>query len=47
MEAMVQAYRGPELGARLSRGNAEEHAVLAALIAEAAAAGQIRRGCWR
>ncbi|MFE2186678.1 TetR/AcrR family transcriptional regulator [Streptomyces sp. NPDC059455] len=44
MEAMVQAHRDPELGARLSRDNDEEHAVIAALIAEAAADGRIDPG---
>ncbi|MGW3954084.1 TetR/AcrR family transcriptional regulator [Streptomyces sp. NPDC004752] len=44
MEAMLQAYRDPELGERLSRDNAEEHAVVSALIAEATAVGQIDPG---
>ncbi|WP_414167364.1 TetR/AcrR family transcriptional regulator [Streptoverticillium reticulum] len=44
MEAMVQAYRDPELEAVLSRSNAEEHATVAALIRKAAAAGQVDPG---
>lgn len=44
MEAMVQAYRDPELEAVLSRSNAEEHAAVAALIRKAAATGQIDPG---
>jgi AcrR family transcriptional regulator len=41
MEAMVQAYRDPEIEALLSRGNAEEHAAIAELLTRAAAAGRI------
>ncbi|MFF5447272.1 TetR/AcrR family transcriptional regulator [Streptomyces sp. NPDC012888] len=44
MEAMVQAYRDPELEALLSRGNADEHAVIAALLTRAAASGRIDPG---
>ncbi|MCC2275952.1 TetR/AcrR family transcriptional regulator [Streptomyces sp. ET3-23] len=44
MEAMVQAYRDPELEAVLSRSNAEEHATVAALIRKAAATGQVDPG---
>ncbi|MFD3568010.1 TetR/AcrR family transcriptional regulator [Streptomyces sp. NPDC058667] len=44
MEAMVQAYRDPELEALLSRGNADEHAVIAALLRRAAADGRIDPG---
>lgn len=39
MEAMVQAYRDPELEELLSRDNAEERATLTALLRNAAAAG--------
>lgn len=41
MEAMVQTYRDPELEALLSRDNADEQAAITALLAKAAAAGQI------
>ncbi|MEQ6027956.1 helix-turn-helix domain-containing protein [Streptomyces salinarius] len=41
MEAMVQAYRDPELDALLSRDNAEERSTVTALLQKAAAAGQI------
>ncbi|MEU2680503.1 TetR/AcrR family transcriptional regulator [Streptomyces sp. NPDC007107] len=41
MEAMVQAYRDPELEALLSRGNADEHAAIAELLTRAAADGLI------
>ncbi|MCQ6553883.1 TetR/AcrR family transcriptional regulator [Streptomyces sp. C10-9-1] len=41
MEAMVQAYRDPELEALLSRGNADEHAAIAALLTRAADDGLI------
>ncbi|MEV5985206.1 TetR/AcrR family transcriptional regulator [Streptomyces sp. NPDC052051] len=44
MEAMVQAYRDAELDALLSRGNADEHAAIAALLAKAADAGRIDPG---
>ncbi|OEJ35185.1 TetR/AcrR family transcriptional regulator [Streptomyces subrutilus] len=44
MEAMVQAYRDPELEALLSRGNADEHAAIAALLTRAAAGGRIDPG---
>jgi len=44
MEAMVQAYRDPEIQAALERGNAEEHAALSALLAKAADAGRIAPG---
>ncbi|KAB8167917.1 TetR family transcriptional regulator [Streptomyces sp. 3MP-14] len=44
MEAMVQAYRDPELEALLSRGNADEHAAIAALLTRAAASGRIDPG---
>ncbi|MCN9244357.1 TetR/AcrR family transcriptional regulator [Streptomyces sp. RY43-2] len=44
MEAMVQAYRDAELDALLSRGNADEHAAIAALLTKAADAGQIDPG---
>ncbi|MFF0160215.1 TetR family transcriptional regulator C-terminal domain-containing protein [Streptomyces sp. NPDC005263] len=41
MEAMVQAYRDPELDALLSRDNDEERSTVTALLRRAAAAGQI------
>lgn len=41
MEAMVQAYRDPELETLLSRDSADEHATIAGLLTRAAAAGQI------
>ncbi|MFJ3926500.1 TetR/AcrR family transcriptional regulator [Streptomyces sp. NPDC090022] len=41
MEAMVQAYRDPELDALLSRDNAEERSTVTTLLQNAAAAGQI------
>lgn len=41
MEAMIQAYRDPELEALLSRDNDEERATLTALLHNAAAAGRI------
>ncbi|MGP3756320.1 TetR/AcrR family transcriptional regulator [Streptomyces sp. IBSNAI001] len=41
MEAMVQAYRDPELEALLSRGNADEHAAIAELLTRAADDGLI------
>jgi AcrR family transcriptional regulator len=41
MEAMIQAYRDPELEALLSRDNDEERATLTALLRRAAEAGQI------
>ncbi|MGV9245496.1 TetR/AcrR family transcriptional regulator [Streptomyces sp. NPDC003710] len=44
MEAMVQAYRDPELEALLSHGNAQEHAAIAALLSKAADAGRIDPG---
>jgi len=44
MEAMVQAYRDPEVEAALSRDNDEEHAAIAALLSRAAEAGQIDPG---
>ncbi|WP_347677035.1 TetR/AcrR family transcriptional regulator [Actinocorallia sp. B10E7] len=44
MEAMVQAYRDPEVEAALSRDNAVEHAAIAALLSKATDAGQIDPG---
>lgn len=44
MEAMVQAYRDPELEALLSSDNATEHAAVSALLTRAAAAGRIDPG---
>ncbi|GAA0272651.1 TetR/AcrR family transcriptional regulator [Streptomyces polychromogenes] len=44
MEAMVQAYRDPELEALLSRDNATEHAAVSTLLTRAAAAGRIDPG---
>ncbi|MEV0689693.1 TetR/AcrR family transcriptional regulator [Streptomyces sp. NPDC050388] len=41
MEAMVQAYRDPELEALLSRDNDEEQSTVITLLRNAAAAGQI------
>jgi AcrR family transcriptional regulator len=41
MEAMVQAYRDPELDALLSHDNAEERSTVTTLLQNAAAAGQI------
>ncbi|MFD4759318.1 TetR/AcrR family transcriptional regulator [Streptomyces sp. NPDC058439] len=41
MEAMIQAYRDPELEALLSRDNDEERSTITALLHNAAAAGQI------
>jgi AcrR family transcriptional regulator len=41
MEAMIQAYRDPELNALLSRDNDEERSTVTALLRNAAAAGQI------
>lgn len=41
MEAMVQAYRDPELEALLSRDNDEEQSTIGTLLRNAAAAGQI------
>lgn len=41
MEAMIQAYRDPELEALLSRDNDEERSTIATLLHNAAAAGQI------
>ncbi|MGW5211311.1 TetR/AcrR family transcriptional regulator [Streptomyces sp. NPDC004051] len=41
MEAMVQAYRDPELEALLSRDNDEEQSTIVTLLHNAAAAGQI------
>ncbi|MFE9976057.1 TetR/AcrR family transcriptional regulator [Streptomyces hirsutus] len=41
MEAMVQAYRDPDLEALLSRDNDEERSTITALLHNAAAAGQI------
>jgi AcrR family transcriptional regulator len=41
MEAMVQAYRDPELEALLSRDNEEEQSTIITLLHNAAAAGQI------
>ncbi|MEU6522499.1 helix-turn-helix domain-containing protein [Streptomyces sp. NPDC046924] len=41
MEAMVQAYRDPELAALLSRDNDEEQSTVLTLLHNAAAAGQI------
>ncbi|MCZ9346441.1 TetR/AcrR family transcriptional regulator [Streptomyces sp. TRM76130] len=41
MEAMIQAYRDPELEALLSRDNDEERSTITALLHSAAAAGQI------
>ncbi|GAA0943939.1 TetR/AcrR family transcriptional regulator [Actinocorallia libanotica] len=44
MEAMVQAYRDPEVEAALERDNEQELAALTALLAKAAAAGRIDPG---
>ncbi|MFJ6852314.1 TetR/AcrR family transcriptional regulator [Streptomyces sp. NPDC091271] len=44
MEAMVQAYRDPEIEEALSRANADEQRTVATLLARAAAAGQIDPG---
>ena len=44
MEAMVQAYRDTELEELLSRGNAQEHAAIAALLSKASDAGRIDPG---
>ncbi|GAA2246575.1 hypothetical protein GCM10010145_12070 [Streptomyces ruber] len=44
MEAMIQAYRDPELEALLSRDNDEERATVGTLLRNAAAAGQIDPG---
>jgi len=44
MEAMIQAYRDPELEELLSRDNAEERATLVTLLRNAKAAGQIDPG---
>ncbi|MFH7595602.1 TetR/AcrR family transcriptional regulator [Streptomyces racemochromogenes] len=44
MEAMVQAYRDPELEALLSRDNATEHAAVTTLLTRAAAAGRMDPG---
>ncbi|MGW5128550.1 TetR/AcrR family transcriptional regulator [Streptomyces sp. NPDC004069] len=41
MEAMIQAYRDPELEALLSRDNDEERSTIVTLLRNAAAAGQI------
>ncbi|MFI9604379.1 TetR/AcrR family transcriptional regulator [Streptomyces sp. NPDC052043] len=41
MEAMIQAYRDPELEALLSRDNDEERSTIVTLLRDAAAAGQI------
>ncbi|AQS66848.1 TetR/AcrR family transcriptional regulator [Streptomyces pactum] len=41
MEAMIQAYRDPELEALLSRDNDEERATITGLLHDSAAAGQI------
>ncbi|MFI0191019.1 TetR/AcrR family transcriptional regulator [Streptomyces sp. NPDC017086] len=41
VEAMIQAYRDPELEALLSRDNDEERSTIATLLHNAAAAGQI------
>ncbi len=41
MEAMMQAYRDPELDALLSRDNDEEKSTVGTLLRNAAAAGQI------
>jgi hypothetical protein len=41
MEAMIQAYRDPELEALLSRDQDEERATVTTLLRSAAAAGQI------
>ncbi|CAM5259139.1 Nucleoid occlusion factor SlmA [Streptomyces alboniger] len=41
MEAMVQAYRDPELDALLSRDNDEERSTVTTLLRDATAAGQI------
>ncbi|UQA98149.1 TetR/AcrR family transcriptional regulator [Streptomyces halobius] len=41
MEAMIQAYRDPELEALLSRDNDEERSTLTTVLRNAAAAGQI------
>jgi AcrR family transcriptional regulator len=41
MEAMIQAYRDPELEALLSRDNDEERSTITSLLHNAAAAGQI------
>ncbi|HET6637116.1 MAG TPA: TetR/AcrR family transcriptional regulator [Streptomyces sp.] len=44
MEAMVQAYRDPELDELLSRDNADEHAAVAHLLRRTADAGQTDPG---
>ncbi|GGZ11328.1 TetR/AcrR family transcriptional regulator [Streptomyces poonensis] len=44
MEAMIQAYRDPELEALLSRDNDEERSTISTLLRNAAAAGQIDPG---
>ncbi|MER5210173.1 TetR family transcriptional regulator C-terminal domain-containing protein [Streptomyces sp. NPDC002838] len=44
MEAMIQAYRDPELEALLSREQDEERATVTTLLRNAAAAGQIDPG---
>lgn len=44
MEAMIQARRDPELAAWLERDQATEYATIEALVARAAAAGQIDPG---
>ncbi|MFG2594011.1 TetR/AcrR family transcriptional regulator [Streptomyces sp. NPDC048438] len=44
MEAMVQAYRDPEIAQTLSRTNADEQKTVATLLRKAAAAGQIDPG---
>ncbi|MBH5338787.1 helix-turn-helix transcriptional regulator [Streptomyces pactum] len=44
MEAMVQAYRDPELEALLSRDNDEERATVTTLLRNAAATGRIDPG---
>ncbi|MGY0068099.1 TetR/AcrR family transcriptional regulator [Streptomyces sp. QTS137] len=41
MEAMIQAYRDPDLEAQLSRDDDEERSTIIALLRNAAAAGQI------
>ncbi|MFE7758438.1 TetR/AcrR family transcriptional regulator [Streptomyces sp. NPDC057429] len=41
MEAMIQAYRDPELEALLSRDNDEERSTITGLLHDAAAAGRI------
>lgn len=41
MEAMIQAYRDPDLEALLSRDNDEERSTIATLLRNAAAGGQI------